>query len=82
MTKNLGESRYSVYLGRGLYVGRVVRAALGLKNTIPVLASNDDVFVIDSDKYASCFERKKAIEVCHAARRSGLAAYIMPGVPA
>ncbi len=60
-------SRFAVYCGNGVYVG-----ALGLDAEKSV---HLHVCAVDSALIAS---RKRAIEVLHAVRRMGVAAWIVP----
>lgn len=78
MTTSRGASLYSVYLGRGLYIGRVVVGGFYQPNGVEIHASNDAAFVVEPESAAAKYVRQMAVTLCHAARRSGLRAYLVP----
>lgn len=70
--------RFSVYLGRGLYIGGIVNADPSTPETVALEGAPDGAaisiaFVGQAAKYG----RDAAVRVCHVARRAGVRAWLV-----
>ena len=68
---------FSVYLGRGVYIGGVVAPENACKNSI--ILDSDAALVLSHIDRAAVYGRAAAVRVCHFARRAGLGAWIVQG---